>query len=152
MNHAESVRALVLETLPNARNTLQVINLQPDLGDFGSDSIGLSALMVSAESRYRVAFEYEHVVDMFRVDAHRRPGTNNLRCRRRMPRCSNGERVIETPMGIFTPPRNQLLSRGRSVSNSVCVTSSPIAKGAICLERLLAVGSSTPRLRAPSGQ
>jgi acyl carrier protein len=66
MNHAESVRALVLETLSKACNTEQAITLQSDLGDIGFDSITLSALIVTAESRYRVEFNYDHVVDMFR--------------------------------------------------------------------------------------
>jgi acyl carrier protein len=66
VNHAESVRVLVLETLSKACNTEQAITLQSDLGDIGFDSIALSALIVSAESQYRVEFQYEHVIDMFR--------------------------------------------------------------------------------------
>lgn len=66
MNHVESVRALVLETLAKACSTEQAITLQSDLGDIGFDSIALSALIVSAESQYRVEFQYDHVIDMFR--------------------------------------------------------------------------------------
>ncbi len=66
MDLTAAVQTLVLEALQSGYE-LERDSIGPDtdLGDIGFDSLGLTAVVARAESKYDVEFSPEHILEMY---------------------------------------------------------------------------------------